>query len=333
MPIFAFVMMLLILVLTSNTAAAQTNDGDPVASAPGRIEAVRGITPLGAAVTAVVKDVLVGEGARVHPGQELVRFDCQPVENEVTARSADLAAAEAAFTRTRNGARPEEIAIAEANLRLSQARAQEAEHTYQRTMALREGVTTTRAQIELARRDARVSAAQVEDARARLNLLRAGSRQEDIEEARARYNSAARWLQEARARLDQCTVRAPSEGVVLRTLVAPGQFISTAVPTPLLQLIDDRHLRIRAEVEEGDVHKLCAGQRATVSADSFPGTSYAAQIERISPEVEQEERLQRTSAEKSVRDTRQVLLAFDASEPQWPVGLHVTVQFRGACRH
>src|SRR5919202_1430547 len=146
------------------------------------------------------------------------------------ARSADLAAAEAAFTRVRNGARPEEVAIAEANLRLSQARAQEAEYTYQRISALQEGVSTTRAQIALARRDARVSAAQVDDARARLNLLRAGSRPEDIEEARARRDGAAAWLERARAQLDRCTVRAPVEGTVLRTLVVPGQLVSTTVP-------------------------------------------------------------------------------------------------------
>ena len=54
-----------------------------------------------------------------------------------------------------------------------------------------EGVSITRAQILLAERDARVSAAQLQEAWARLALLKAGSRIEEIREAEARRDAAA----------------------------------------------------------------------------------------------------------------------------------------------
>ena len=69
-----------------------------------------------------------------------------------------------------------------------------------------------------------------EEARARLALLKAGSRPEDIAEARARRDMAQAQRDQAAATLDYCSVRAPSDGVVLAVPAAPGQFISTAIP-------------------------------------------------------------------------------------------------------
>ena len=107
-----------------------------------------------------------------------------------------------------------------------------------RARALTEGVTVTRAQILQVQRDARVSAAQLNDARQRLALLHAGSRQEDIDEAKARRDEAAADLEQAQARLAQCAVVAPVAGVA-EILVSPGQFVSEYAPTPLVKLTPD----------------------------------------------------------------------------------------------
>jgi hypothetical protein len=107
-------------------------------------------------------------------------------------RIREIVAAEAAFLRTSHGPRVEEIAIAVANVNLADARAQEADKSYQRTQQLREGVTVTRVQIDQAQRDARIAAALLEEVRAKLALLQAGSREEDITEARSRRDAAGR---------------------------------------------------------------------------------------------------------------------------------------------
>ena len=65
--------------------------------------------------------------------------------------------------------------MAEAAVGYSTARAEGAQKTYERTQALREGVTVTTARILETLRDARLSAAQLTEARAKLALLRAGS--------------------------------------------------------------------------------------------------------------------------------------------------------------
>jgi multidrug resistance efflux pump len=194
--------------------------------------------PLGAAVSAVVSQVLVASGAHVTAGQPLVKLDCRPREAEIQMRTAELAAAEAAFQRTKNGARPDEIAIGEARVGLAQARAEEAADANARGKALTEGVTITRAQLLEQRREARMTAAQLNDAQKQLALLRAGSRQEDIDEYQALRDAAAGRLAEAKAKLDQCTVVAPAAGVV-EILATPGQFFSKYAPAPVATLTPD----------------------------------------------------------------------------------------------
>ncbi len=194
--------------------------------------------PLGVAVSAVVAQLLVADHAHVAAGQPLIKMDCRPTEAEIQLRTAELAAAEAAFQRAKNGSRPEEIAIGEARAGLAQARSEEAADTYARGKALTEGVTITRAQLLEERRDARMATAQLNDSQKQLALLRAGSRQEDVDESRALRDAAAGRLAVARANLDQCTVVAPAAGVV-EILATPGQLFSQYAPAPLATLTPD----------------------------------------------------------------------------------------------
>jgi hypothetical protein len=75
-------------------------------------------------------------------------------------------------------------------------------------------------------------------ARKKLALLGAGTRVEDIAEAKAKRNSAAAFLDGGKADLDQCSVKA-SAAETFKVLVTLGEFISTYAPTTLIQLTPD----------------------------------------------------------------------------------------------
>lgn len=189
---------------------------------------------IGAETSGAVEKIFVHDGDHVVAGQLLLKLDCRPLEAEIRVRNANLAAAEAAAERTRNGPRPDEVAIGIAAVGVAQARAEEAQAAYQRATALREGIESL-ALVLQARRDARITAAQLEDARKKLDLLHAGSRAEDIAEANARRDAAGAFVDEAKTQLEQCSVRAPAAGQV-KLVASLGQFVSTAVPVTLVQL-------------------------------------------------------------------------------------------------
>ena len=191
--------------------------------------------PLGVAVSGLVAKILVADGAHVAAGAPILTIDCRPLEADLVVKTAEAAAAEAAYTKVKNGPRSDEIAIAEANVGVAQARAEEAGDAYARLKSLTEGVAVTKAQVLQDRRDARVTAAQLNDSQKRLALLHAGSRQEDIDEAAARRDAAAAQVALDQAKLDQCTLRAPVAGVV-ELIATPGAFVSEYAPATLAKL-------------------------------------------------------------------------------------------------
>jgi HlyD family secretion protein len=292
-----------------DVAVGQPADG----SAPGRVEGAGDVLSLGTSATGTIAELLVNAGAHVKAGQHLVRVECANVERELEARKSDLAAAEAAFSRTLHGPRPEEISIGIANVNLADARLQEAEKALQRTQLLREGFTVTRVQIDQALRDARMAAALLDEVRAKLALLKAGSREEDVTESRSRRDAA---------RLGYCSVDAPIGGIVLSTNVSPGQFVSSTVPVTLLTMVDDSTRRIRAFVDEREISKLCSRQRARITADGMPGVQIDGVVENVGVAVGEN-----PFANNAARQFRQVMLSVPDNQQQMPIGLRVAVQF------
>jgi multidrug resistance efflux pump len=301
-------------------------------TAPGRVEGAGPPLSIGSAAGGIVAEVLVHEGDRVRAGQVLVKLECRPLEAEVQARTAHLAAAQATYDRFRNGPRPDEIAVGEAVVGYSQARAEEARKTLQRAETLQEGVTVTTAHLLEVKRDARIAAAQLEEARARLNLLRAGSREEDIRDAKALRDAAAADLEATRARLAQCSIAAPASGTVLDVDVNAGQFLSLAVPQPLLHIVPEGQARVRAEVGLRDFPRVCAGQRATIAAETASTAAIDAQVSSIGPAVTTRSKIATAGAAAAAGDENvvAVVLTLGRSAPALPIGLPVTVRF-AAC--
>jgi multidrug resistance efflux pump len=277
---------------------------------------------LGTSATGTIVALLVNAGAHVQAGQHLVRVECGNVERELEARQSDLAAAEAFYLRSLHGPRTEEISVGIANVNLADARLQEADKVLKRTQQLHEGFTVTRVQIDQAQRDARMAAALLDEMHAKLALLKAGSREEDITEARSRRDAAKGRVEEAAARLGYCSVDAPINGIVLNTNVSPGQLVSTMVPVTLLTMVDDSTRRVRAFVDEGEISKVCLRQPARITADAVPGMQMDGVVENISAAV-----VENPLAHDASRQFRQVMLSVSGDQQQTPIGLRVSVQF------
>lgn len=294
----------------------------PAEATSGRVEGNSDILSLGTSATGTISELLVAGGDRVKAGQRLVQVECGNVARELEARKSDLAASEAALLRTVHGPRPEEVDIGVANVNLAIARREEADKAFQRTQLLREGVTVTRVQIDQAERDARIAAALLDEVRAKLALLRAGSREEDIAEARARRDAAKSRVDEAVTRLGYCAVEAPIGGMVLSTNVTPGQLVSPLAPVTLLTMADDSRRRVRAFVDERDMSKVCQGGRARISADGVPGMQFDGIVEDVGAAV-----VPNPYTTSAARQFRQVMLAVPDNPQQVPIGLRVSVQF------
>jgi multidrug resistance efflux pump len=161
--------------------------------------------------------------------------------------------------------------------------------------------------------------------RAKLVLLKVGSREEDITEARSRRDANQRRLEEVAARLGYCTVDAPINGVILSTRVSPGQLVSSMAPVTLMTMVDDSKRLVRAFVGEREISEICPGQPSHIAADGVPELQFDGVVESVAATVGES-----PYAGNAPQQFRQVLVSVPDKQQQLPIGLRVSVQF-SAC--
>ena len=251
------------------------------AAGPGLVEPLSEEVRVSAQISGRLARVLVDDGDRVTAGQLLAVIDNGDYKARVAAAQAELDDREASRRRVVNGARLQEreeaaAALSEAEAVLENARADRV----RRESLLRERVIS-KAEADDADRAERVAAARLEAARQRLDLVNAGSREEDKARAHADVGLARARLDEARAVYEKTFVRAPIDGVVLRRHRKAGESVSTQFDSPIVTVADDRVRRIRVDVDEADVGRIAVGQTAYVTADAFGDRRFAGRVVRI----------------------------------------------------
>ncbi len=300
--------------------------------------------------TGTVTGVYINEGDRVSKGQVLVRLhdpdaaaavqearaslqsvQARAVQAEAerrseqaqTARSiqqaeATLAAARARLRGVEAGARPEEIAQAEAavrsaasDLQLARLNQQRNEQLFQQGFIARQALDQTAAQLRVAEEQHRI-------AQEKLRQARAGATVPEVDEARAsvaqalaslaqaraaRLNdqvraqdSAAAWasvtqakvaLANAQERLAETEIRAPVAGLVSDRSVEVGQtVIGGTSGTSVITLAVVEPLLAKIMVDEADIASVRPGLAATVRADALPDQTFVARVVAVAPNAQ-----------------------------------------------
>jgi RND family efflux transporter MFP subunit len=89
-------------------------------------------------------------------------------------------------------------------------------------------------------------------------------------------------------------ITAPFDGVVTTRNLHPGALIGPASgqagAQPILQIVDDRRLRLVVPVPEAQVGEMKLGQQVAFTVPAYPAQMFHAPIKRISREVEQNTR-------------------------------------------
>jgi multidrug resistance efflux pump len=253
--------------------------------APGRVEGVTQVVELAFEQAGRIAVVTVTEGQHVEQGDLLARLDSGVAEARVARAAAAVKLAQAMRDAAYNGARPEELAAAEAVARAAAAQARRAAQDRARNEALLRHSAVARAEVDHARAGASASSAQERAARARLDALRNGTREELRRAAQAELEAAEAELEEARVLLAQTELRAPIPGVVLRREAEPGEQVATSPPTVVVAMADVSRLRVRTEVDEHDVARIAVGRRGYAEAKAFGERRFAGRVVQIMPSL------------------------------------------------
>lgn len=259
------------------------------------------------------------EGDEVGAGDRLVEIDREVHRAEAETARAALSVARARLADLRAGARREEIEKARAGVKRWEATLQEARETYRRQMDLIAGDFTSRQSVDQARERMEVAEAELASARQSLAMLEAGPTATEVAVQEAAVEEASARLTQAEAHLAECIVRAPFDGRITAVHVRPGDL---AVPrNPLVEMFDPASLVVRFNVPEAHAAAVRPGLRVEVTLDALPGRTYAGEVVRAYPRLDQatrtrtvEARLEGVGAELMPHQFARLKLELDAVE-------------------
>jgi len=296
----------------------------PTIFASGRIEGATPEIELLPRLSGRIVEVLVEEGQTVRRGEVLLRLDDRQHRHQVAQAEADLALAKAQLERLVNGARSQERAEATAQYEAKRAMLERAELSWERTRNLRQARAVSQQEADDKRTLVDSLTAEVAAAKARLELVEAPARPDEVQIARARILAAEAALELAKVQLERTELRSPSAGQILQINVEGGELTGPSGSEPAVVMADTSRYRVRAFVEELDAPRVQVGMAATIRADGLPDRTLQGRVTRLSPRMTRKQLFSDHPTERYDTKTREVWFELERGEGL-VVGLPVDV--------
>ena len=242
----------------------------------------------------ILKELFVQEGQTVHKGDVLARLDASNLENQVKQAEANYNAAVAKYQRLLEGpsavdiqAKQVLVASAEENLKVEQA-----VYDYKLKSLNDESLNngkTTDGDILAEEIKLKAAKAQLETAKAQLAQLTPPD-QYDLAAAKETVNQMAASLAIAQKNLEDTSLVAPADGLVMAVNGSVGELISSTASGSdsstgigFIVLADNQNIKAIANVIEDDIGKITLGQDVEVSFNALQDTTFIGKVTSISP--------------------------------------------------
>jgi len=211
---------------------------------------------IAAKITGRVTGVHFDEGTHVHEGQLLATLDDSDARKALAAAQADSDSAKAA--------------IADYEVQLKNARIQ----LHRAEELLKGGVQTQE---------------QVDNARTAVDSLQA-----KIELSKAQVKAADARTREAQQAVDNCTIRAPFEGIVVSKDAQVGEMVSPVsagggfTRTGIATVVDMNSNEIEVDVNESYINRVKTDQQVTAILDAYPDWEIPSRVRTIIPSADRQ---------------------------------------------
>ena len=272
-----------------------------------------------------LKELLVKEGDRVEQGQILAYMDDSNFQGQLTQARGQVESAQANLQRLLAGNRAQDIAQAQARVRDVEANLRRTEQTFQQNQQLFNTGAISRRELNNSLADRDSAIAQLAQNKQAFSLQQAGSRPEEIAQARAQVTTAEGSLQTVQTQIADSVIRAPFSGVVTKKFADPGAFVapttsgsavSSATSSSILSLASNN--QIMANVAESNIAQIKLGQSVEIKVDAYPGKTFVGKAIQLATQSTTVQNVTSFEVKSSVADPTKLLR----------VGMSVDVEFK-----
>jgi HlyD family secretion protein len=231
-----------------------------------------------------VESIRFVEGSAVRPGDTLVALDRSTLELQWKQAQAGYEAADAQYRLLVNGARTEDLRVAEEALRQAEASWKNAGDDYDRMKELARTGTVTKKQLDDAESRATIAEAQRGVAEQNLAKMKRFARNEDLAAAKARAAQAKATADLLRKQWLDAVILAPVGGTVTQKPVEEGELLGAGTVVATIARLEKMNLMIY--VNELELGRVRLGGAAEVFIDSYPDKAFPGKVIYLSPVAE-----------------------------------------------
>jgi len=279
--------------VTAETAGTAAPGAGVVLNATGYIVAHHEIQ-VASKVIGRVAWIGVEKGDHVKAGQVVVRLEADEYQAQLEQAKGQLISLQARLLEAEHGSRPEEIAVAKANLDQAKANLVNARVTLDRTKELVSQGVLSQQQLDDAQAKYDDAVARVASLDRTHELTRLGPRQEAIDALRGQVEQAKGAVAYAQTQLDNTVIRAPVTGTILERAVEKGEFVTNGFVGDkgakgyVVTLADLNDLQVELDISQNDFAKLHMNHKGIVTTDAFPDRKYDGVIAEMSPKADRQ---------------------------------------------
>jgi len=237
-------------------------------------------------VSGMVVHLNVEEGLRVQKGTVLAEIEETEYRAQFNRSSATLELQKQKLLELERGYRKEEIEQSKAELAEAKETLNELTRDFQRIKGLRDKNASSEQALTQAESAYLAQQQRVARLSYALELMHVGPRVERIDAARAEVQQAEADVARTRWQLDNCTIRAPISGTILKKNAEEGNIVNPIAfngSFSLCEMADLSDLEVELDIQERDISKVFSGQRCKVRAEAFPNRVYEASVSRLMP--------------------------------------------------
>ncbi len=208
---------------------------------PGRIEWIR-----------------IDEGDTISAGAELFKVTGKEITAKVNQAKGAASSAKAQFDLSVEGARKEQIEMAERNWRAASTQYELAEKTIKRLKPLYDEGLISSQEFDIATQKLNGANELMQAAKAQLDMARNGSRSQEKAMAYGQYQRALGSIDEAQALLDETITYSPITGICTKRYSELGELVATGYP--VIALVDPQDTWVELNLTEPELQKISIGK-------------------------------------------------------------------------
>ena len=298
----------------------------------GQVDLRHGVTALFPLQPGRVAEVPAREGQTVSEGTVLVRLEDGPAKSRLAEAQAALEEADLQREEARKGPEKQRSRVAQQKdaVEAMRRRLSAAQHQLDRQQELVKKQLLDAKDLAVSEDHVHELEAMLRGEEKRLDDLKKLDPLDSLRRAEKEVEIMRARRDQARFALEDCTLKAPRGGTVLRVLVGPGDVLGGSSKQPAVQFAAEGPQVIRADVEQEFIGRVAVGQTARVSDETDSGKVWHGKVERVSNWITQRRSVMQEPFQFNDVRTVETLIALEAGQRPLRIGQRVRVRIGSA---